>query len=116
MQASSVRGFRASADIERSTLEACGPIFPRKELLYRFTPQFDYDIRRLLLQVRIDLAVASAVDHFDEVHQVPLRYDILGRDDGLVLVFPPCRTHIEGAVILILADAAIAQANGFDPG
>src|SRR5262249_59601679 len=37
-------------------------------------------------------------------------------DDGLVLIFLPRRPHLQSAVILILIDAAITQADRLDPG
>src|SRR5215510_15725805 len=88
--------------------------FAMMGLHYRSSPKFDHNIGRLFLHVWINFPISPVVDHFDEIHQIPLRDDMLCRDDSLVLVSLPGRAHIECAIILILVDAAIAQANGFD--
>ena len=64
----------------------------------------------------MDRAVAVLVHHFDQVHEVPTRDDVLGGHDGRVSVRAAVGKHGKRPIILMLIHTAIAQAHPLHPG
>src|SRR4051812_23442963 len=75
-----------------------------------------YYIRRRLIQIRIDLAVPAVVHDFQEIHEVKPRLELFGGDGGLVVSSGIRRLHRQSEIVLILIDAAVAEADPFDAG
>mgnify|MGYP007006514067 CR=1 FL=1 len=59
----------------------------------------------------MDPAVPLLVHRFDEIHQVPGLRDILCRDNRAVLVFISGGNHRQGAIVLMLVHAAVAESD-----
>src|ERR1035438_272707 len=61
----------------------------------------------------MDMAVTGLVHRFNEIDEVPCWRNLLRRDDRAIPILLPGRLHGQGAVILVLVHAAIAQADPF---
>src|SRR5262249_6101455 len=72
------------------------------------------DVGRLDLEIRVDLAVAAPVHHFEQVHEVPSPFDLLSRDDGLVLIVPSHGLHLQEAIGLDLGHASVQEPDPSD--
>src|SRR5262249_34347508 len=78
------------------------------------SPELDHDIRSLFVQVWVNLPVTILIHHFDQVHKVPLRDDMLAGNNSPVLIRLASRKHTQHLIILMLVDAAIKHTNPFD--
>src|SRR2546425_8600810 len=70
------------------------------------SPELDHDIRSLFVQVRINLPVAIVIHNFDQIHEVPLRNDMLAGNNSLVQICLTGRKHIQRPIVLVLVDAS----------
>src|SRR5262245_66436692 len=67
------------------------------------------DVGRLDLEIRVDLAVAAPVHHFEQVHEIPSPLDLLSGDDGLVLIVPSHGLHFQAAIVLELGHTSMPE-------